>query len=78
MKKNSRGSFKQVFNKYAKFRPNVRNRPLGSTTSGIRDLNENHNDIREFDDVFTTAVELGCPFDAWKLYFYDKSELNAQ
>ena len=73
-----RGGFKRpFFNNYAKFRSNAKSRPLGSTSSGIKDYEDNGEDRGEYADVFTSAVEIGCPYIAWKLYFPDKSKINS-
>jgi len=72
MKRSSNGGFKSKFNRFAKFNGNSKARPLAGT-SGMNGYDSDDEREREYADVFTADVEMGCPYNAWKLYFPDKS-----
>ena len=73
MKRSSNGNFKPYFNHYAKFKANSKARPLAGT-SGNNGFDSDDEKDRDYADVFTADVEMGCPYNAWKLYFPDKSK----
>ena len=59
MKRTANGGFKSNYNRFAKFRGNARARPLAGT-SGMNQRDSDDEKEREYADVFTADVEMGC------------------